>query len=68
MDNLRTYILIIIVVILYIYLEVLKSSKSKKPLQAKIHQPKELKKFKPKKYVSDNHKMLNLIEDYIDNI
>lgn len=28
----------------------------------------QVKKFKPKKYVSDNHKMLNLIEDYIDNI
>ena len=28
----------------------------------------QVKTFKPKKYVSDNHKMLNLIEDYIDNI
>ena len=28
----------------------------------------QVKKFKPKKYVSDNHKMLNLIEDYIDSI
>lgn len=49
MNDLRTYVLITIVIILYIYLEFLKSSKSKKPLQAKIHQTKELKKFKPKK-------------------
>lgn len=29
---------------------------------------KEIKNFKPKKYVSNNNKMIKLIENYIDNI